>query len=190
MLLLCLLCACVGKAENDPLQAPMDFRTELLAKGGCRFELEALAESGGRLWPLTLACELDAAGNGSVTVLAPESIAGITAVTEGEDKGLRYEDLALGLGTLPGTELAPAAAPGRLVQAWTQDWILSAGPDAGALLVCYGTDELRVQTWFDAENVPLRAELAIDGTVRFTADIRNFEWKAGTTNETAKEDLG
>jgi len=112
MMTLCLLCACGGKEQN-PLQAPMDFRAGLLARGGCAFELAARCEAGDRLWELELACELDAEGNGSVTVLAPESIAGIRAVLEGGKGSLRYGELSLGLGKLPGTELAPAAAPGH-----------------------------------------------------------------------------
>lgn len=175
MMLLCLLCACNNKA-NDPLQAPMDFRAELLAHGGCAFELEALAETDGQSWALTLACGLDAEGSGTVTVLAPESIAGIAAVTDGETGSLVFEDLCLGLGTLPGTELAPAAAPGRLVRAWARDWIASAGTEDGALLACYEDGSLTARTWFDAEGVPLRAELSIDGRTRFTAEIRNFQW--------------
>ena len=175
MILLCLLCACGGKA-NDPLQAPMDFRTELLAHGGCAFELEALAETDGQAWALTLACELDASGSGTVRVLAPESIVGIAAVTDGETGSLVYEDLCLGLGTFPGTELAPAAAPGQLVRAWTRAWIASAGTGDGALLACYEDGSLTARTWFDAEGVPLRAELAIDGRSRFQAEIRNFQW--------------
>ncbi|MBR3077832.1 MAG: hypothetical protein IKQ54_11140 [Oscillospiraceae bacterium] len=189
MLMLCLLCACGGKA-NDPLQAPMDFRGTLLAKGGCAFELEALAETGDQLWPLTLACELDADGDGSVTILAPESIAGIRAELRDGAGSLRYENVCLGLGTLPGTELAPASAPGRLVRAWARDWLASAGAEDGALLACYEEEPILVRTWFDGEGIPVRAELAVEGVVRFTAEIRNFEWKAGKTNETAKEDLG
>ena len=189
MMSLCLLCACGGKA-NDALQAPMDFRARLLAEGGCAFELEARAEAGDRLWELTLACALDAEGNGTVTVLAPESIAGISAVLEGGQGSLRYGELSLGLGTLPGTELAPAAAPGALVRAWARDWIASAGAEDGALLVCYGDGPDTVRTRFDGQNVPAHAELLADGSVRFSAEIRNFEWKAGITNETAEKDLG
>ena len=175
MTTLCLLCACAGKA-NDPLQAPMDFRAELLARGGCAFELEALADADGQCWTLTLACALDPDGSGTVTVLAPESIAGIAAVTDGETGSLVYEDLCLGLGTLPGTELAPAAAPGRLVRAWARDWIASAGTEDGSLLACYEDGSLTARTWFDASGVPIRAELSIDGRTRFTAEIRDFQW--------------
>ena len=179
MMLLCLLCACAGKAQN-PVQAPMDFRGRLLAEGGCAFELEARAEAGDRLWQLTLSCELDAAGDGTVTVLAPESIAGITARSQGGSGSLVYDGVCLGLGTLPGTELAPAAAPGRLVRAWAQDWISSAGPDTGCLLAAYEDGSFLSYTWFDARNLPVRAELAVDGETRFRAEIRNFRWKSGT----------
>ncbi|MBR6120056.1 MAG: hypothetical protein IKQ04_07045 [Oscillospiraceae bacterium] len=189
MMTLCLLCACGGKEQN-PLRAPMDFRAELLARGGCAFELAARSEAGDRLWELELACELDAEGNGSVTVLAPESIAGIRAVLEGGKGSLRYGELSLGLGKLPGTELAPAAAPGALVRAWARDWIASAGPEEEGLLVCYGDGPLTVRTCFDAGGVPLRAELLVEGRTRFSAEIRKFEWKAKEHNETTEENLG
>ena len=189
MMTLCLLCACGGK-EKDPLQVPMDFRTELLARGGCAFELAARSEAGDRLWELELACALDPEGRGTVTVLAPESIAGISAVLEDGKNSLRYGELSLGLGTLPGTELAPAAAPGALVRAWARDWIASAGPEEDGLLVCYGEGPNTVRTRFDSGGVPLRAELLTDGRARFTAEIRNFEWKAEEDNETTEENLG
>ena len=189
MILLCLLCACGGKG-NDPIQAAMDFRTALLAHGGCGFELEAQAETEAGVWELRLDCALDPAGNGTVTVLAPDSIAGITARTTDGGPSLRYEDLALGLGLLPGTELAPAAAPGRLVRAWGQDWIASAGREEGALLFCCQDGDLEVRTWLGADGLPLRAELLQQGRSCFSGTINNFQWKAVEQHETTEEDLG
>ena len=168
----------------------MDFRTALLGRGGCAFELEARADTGELLWELTLSCELDPEGKGSVTVLAPESIAGISAVTRDNGEDLCYEDLALGLGTLPGTELSPAQAPGRLVRAWTGVWIASAGEEGKGVLACYEDEALGVRTWFDAEGLPTHAELAVDGQVYFTGEIKNFTWKAENDYETAETDLG
>ena len=189
MMSLCLLCACGGK-ESEPIQAPMDFRRELLTRGGCAMELEARAESGNLVWELTLDCSLDPTGKGSVTVLAPESIAGVTALVDEAAGGLRYGDLALGLGLLPGTELAPAAAPGKLVRAWAQTWIASAGEEGPGSMARYEDGRFTVSTWFDENRVPLRAELAVDGKLCFTAEIRKFEWKALETNETTEENLG
>ena len=189
MMSLCLLCACGGKAE-DPLQAPMDFRRELLTRGGCAMELEARAESGNLVWELTLDCSLDPTGKGSVTVLAPESIAGVTALVDEGAGSLRYGDLALGLGLLPGTELAPAAAPGKLVRAWAQAWIASAGEEDPGSMARYEDGRFTVSTWFDENRAPLRAELAVDGKLCFTAEIRKFEWKAIESNETTEENLG
>lgn len=185
----CLLCACAG-GGNDPLQTPMDFRASLLGHGGCAFELDAQADTGDLVWSLTLACALDADGNGSVTILAPESIAGISAVSEDGGASLRYEELVLGLGTLPGTELSPAQAPGRLVRAWAQAWIASAGPEADGLFACFEDGDLTVRSWFDEGGLPVRAELTVDGRTRFAAEIRNFTWKDGTEHETVEANLG
>ena len=189
MMSLCLLCACGGK-ESEPIQAPMDFRRELLTRGGCAMELEARAESGNLVWELTLDCSLDPTGKGSVTVLAPESIAGVTALVDERGGSLRYGDLALGLGLLPGTELAPAAAPGKLVRAWAQAWIASAGEEDPGSMARYEDGRFTVSTWFDENRAPRRAELAVDGKLCFAAEIRKFEWKAIESNETTEENLG
>lgn len=189
MMLLFLLCAC-GRKETDPLQAPMDFRGTLLAQGGCHFVAEACAETGDRAWELTLDCVLDAEGSGTVTVLAPETIAGVTARIEGTDGSLSYDTLVLGLGTLSDSELAPAAAPGRLVRAWARDWISSAGAEDGSLLVCYGGQAMEVRTRFGADGTPVQAELLQNGKTCFTAELQNFEWKAGTNDETTEENVG
>ncbi|MBQ1371385.1 MAG: hypothetical protein IIY70_00510 [Oscillospiraceae bacterium] len=189
MLMLCLLCAC-GSKETNPVQAAVEFRSALLTHGGCGFTLEAQADSGEGVWALTLECNLDQRGGGTVTVLAPESIAGISAALDAETGQLRYQDLALGLDLLPGTELAPAAVPGRIVRAWAEDWIASVGPEGEAQLVCYEEPGLEVRTWFDAAGTPLRAELLRNGQRCFAGEIQNFEWKAGTNNETTQENLG
>ena len=97
---------------------------------------------------------------------------------------------ALGLGRLPGTELAPAAAPGKLVRAWAQAWIASAGEEDPGSMARYEDGRFTVSTWFDENLTPLRAELAVDGKLCFTAEIRKFEWKALETNETTEENLG
>ncbi|MBR6413508.1 MAG: hypothetical protein IKS21_02715 [Oscillospiraceae bacterium] len=189
MMLLFLLCAC-GRSESNPLQAPMDFRGTLLAQGGCHFVAEACAETGDRVWALTLDCTLNAEGSGTVTVLAPETIAGITARIDGEDGSLCYETLVLGLGTLPDSTLAPVAAPGKLVLAWARDWIASAGAEDETLLVCYSAEALEVRTRFGADGTPVQAELLQNGKACFSAELHNFEWKAETKDETTEENVG
>ncbi len=177
MTTLCLLCACAS-GGSEPLQTPMDHRTALLAGGGCVFELEARVDAGDLLWELTLSCVLNPSGDGTVTVLAPESIAGICAVCEDGAASLRYEDLALGLGTLDGAELAPALIPGRLARAWAQAWIASAGEEEDAVLACYEDGSLSLRTWFDGEHTPTRVEVAVDGQVRLTGEIKSFSYRA------------
>ena len=45
------------------------------------------------------------------------------------------------------------------------------------LLACYQGKDLEIRTWFDAGGLPLRAELALDGEVRFQGDVKNLAWK-------------
>lgn len=192
-MLLCLLCACSSGKGTDHVQAAMDFRADLLSAGGCAFQSECTADWGDTVFSCTLDGDLDPEGGGWVTVLAPESVAGISAALKGGEGTLEYEDVALGLSPLPGS-IAPIQLPGVFVQAWTQGWIAGAGRDGDALCVQYelgyGPEKLTIYTWFDENARPLRGELYYDDHMGAAVTLTEFTFAPGGTDETVETDLG
>ena len=193
MMLLCLLCACGGK-ENNPLQAPLDFRAALLNAGGCRLKLEGTADVGDRIWEFALDADLRTDGSADLTLTGPERIAGITAHLEGAEGRLDCEEVHVEFGIPEDERLAPAAAPTTLILAWSEGYLASAGPEGeetrAVFELGYGAEALRVDTWFDGKGVPLRAELSREGRTRTRLTISDFDLYAGGEHETAEEDLG
>ena len=106
-----LLCACAGKpAKQDLAQPALDFRQALL-ENGCSFEAEITADFEDYVYSFTLSCEEDSDGSMQMRILAPDTLAGITAQIEGERAKLVFGDTEAAFGTLSGLGISPMAAP-------------------------------------------------------------------------------
>lgn len=190
-MLLCLLCACSSKEKT--IQAPMEFRTNLLKAGACTFSLHATEEFDDRVYDFSLACTCQTDGTTEATVSAPESISGISARTDGKTGELICEGTVLSFGVNPDARLAPLAVPSTLVNAWAGGYIASSGKDGAEECTVYelgyGDDTLKVYTWSSAGGVPLRVELALNGEVLCRGDLSDFQFTGGN-NEAAETNLG
>lgn len=193
MMLLCLLCACAGK-RTESVQAPVDFRAALLQAGGCSLRLEGTADVGERVYAFTVDCVCGADGSVELKILEPESLAGITASTDGKTGRLQFDDVCVTFGLLADSRFSPMEAPGSLVRAWLEGYIASAGTEGEERCVVYEVgydgDAYRVETRFNSDGVPIRAELARDGKVLCRLGISEFELFSGGDYETTEEDLG
>lgn len=193
MLLLCLLCACAGK-RTENLQAPVDFRASLLQAGGCSLRLEGTADVGDRVCAFGLDCVFRADGSAEMTLCQPETLAGITARVDGGTGSLRYDDVCVTFGLPEDARLSPMAAPASLLKAWLEGCIASAGAEGAGRRVVYEVgwedDAYRAETVFNAEGLPVRAELALDGRVLCRLEISEFHLLSGGDYEAAEEDLG
>lgn len=193
MLLLCLLCACAGK-RTESVQAPVDFRAALLQAGGCSLRLTGTADVGERVYAFSLACVCGADGSVELQILEPESLAGITARTDGKTGRLQFDDVGVTFGLSADSRLSPMEAPGSLIRAWIEGYIASAGTEGAERCVVYevgyDADAYRVETRFNTDGVPIRAELALDGNVLCRLEISEFQFFSGGDYETAEEDLG
>lgn len=180
MLPLLLLGACSGEQEMD---APMEFRAKLLAQGGCGFTAQMQVDVSRRVCALTLQCRCDADGPAEITVLAPETIEGISATLESAGGVLHFDTVAVDFGLAAEDRLAPIALPALLTAHWASAYISAAGSEDGLLRVCYADDtdtlDLSVDTWFDADNCPVYAEIALDGTVFAELTLTDFVWYGG-----------
>ena len=187
-----LLCACAGK-QADPAQQALDFRQALL-ENGCSFEAEITADFEDYVCSFTLLCEDSPDGGMQMRILAPETLAGISARVEGEQAKLVFDDTEAAFGTLSEPGISPMAAPARLAQAWRSGYIRFSGAEDGTLHVTYlcgyGEDEIRVDTWF-SDSAPMRAELSCDGHTTVQIDVTDFKLrKAETNNESTQKNMG
>lgn len=177
MLLLLLLCAC-GAGETSA-QTPVSFRTSLTEKGGCDYVAAVTADYGDYVRQFTLNCTSEI-GDTTLTVLQPDSAAGITATVSGDEAQVRFGDTILAVEEFSTRKISPMAAPYLLERAWSEGYISATGMD-GELetveyLLGYGSDQLTVSTWF-AGQVPVKAEISDGKTALITCEITEFSLK-------------
>lgn len=168
-----------GCAAKSPAQQPLTFRTALLEAGGCSFTAAVTADYGETTADFTLEASFAPDTGASLTVTAPETIAGITAHVKDSAADVSFDDTQLGLGSLANGRLAPLAAPYVLGQSWAGAYIDSTGTEEGLLRATYrlGYDkqELVVDTWFTEEPfTPQYAEISADGRMVLSIRISNF----------------
>jgi outer membrane lipoprotein-sorting protein len=181
-----LLCGCGGTGET--LSGAETARQPYQAMTGCTMEAEVLwSGESETVQTFTLRCDYVPEGESTVEVLAPESVAGIRAVVDGETMALAYEDLVLNAGTASGEQLSPAVCLPRLMSALRNGWLLE---ENGETLD--GVDCLRLSldetgqaggkivstVWLRQEDgTPLQGEVSVDGTILLQARFTEFEFR-------------
>lgn len=179
MMLLCLLLsACSG--TEDQMQEALQFRTSLLGAQSCLFTAEVTAQGASEVFECTLQCAVTSDGTATVTVMAPEEVAGITATVTDDGTEVAFENVHLDFGELSGS-VSPMGMPGLLYAAWTRGYIAAAGRENDGTLARYlvgtGKEERQVDTWFDAAGVPVACEVIENGSVVAQCELR--DWTLG-----------
>lgn len=147
--------------------------------GGCSFEARVTADLGGRVYGFTLDCAYTNDGEAVLTVLEPETIAGIAATVSADGAEVRFDGAALDFGEMANGHLAPMAVPWLLGSCWLSGYISACGADGElervTVLHGYHEAELVVDTWLDGSNLPVRSEISWDGRRCLTAELSNFQ---------------
>lgn len=181
MMLLLPLSAC-GGGETDPLQAPMDFRTTLLAAESCSFTAQIRADVGDMDFTVCLDCRCFPDGGAEMTVREPETLAGIEAALSQTGGTLEFDGVAVDFGLIE-DRLAPLMLPPLLAEYWRTAYIASAGQEDGLLHVRYEDDRdpesPKLDCWFDGEGLPCYAEFSLGGAVCATLTLTNVTINGG-----------
>lgn len=174
LLLLCvlLLSGCGTKKEEARFRR---FAEDLAARQTLSFRCRLRADWPDRRADFTLSFSRDEEGD-AVTVLAPESIAGITARLTEAGGSLCYDDLILDLGALDAGGLSPVGALPLLVNAMAGAHLDSCWSEDGQAVYALTVDDDRsVRVWFTPENmVPRRAQLLSGGRAVITCEIEDW----------------
>lgn len=155
-----LLCGCSG--EESAVSPAVEFRAALVQAGSCSFRAEIEADLGESVESFTVDCTAKPDGTTELTLVEPETLAGITAAVSERGGKITYDGMAVDFGLLANGMVIPAAAPALAVCCWGTEYIASAGEDGEAYRVTYEKDYdekmLLVDTWYKNE-VPISAEV-------------------------------
>ncbi len=178
LIVCCLFLGGCGKSGQSPeMKEALNFRFSLMEAGGCEFQAKVLADYGERVYEFDLTCRYDSGEGASLTVIAPEEIAGICANVSGDGTMVSFEDVQLEFGKLADGHVSPMALPWLLGRGWTGAYMETAARDGQQVLfTClmgYDDEEVMMETWLDS-GVPIQCDLTYSGIRCLTAQITDF----------------
>lgn len=186
MITLCLLlagCGEAGPASAD--QLALDMRGTYLAMTGCEATLEMTADYGQRVYEYTLFLSYEKEGETSLTILAPEEVAGITARISSEGTALEYDGVRVETGPMDDQGLSPISAVPVLLETITQGFIAETSVEAwgegeSLVVTCRDPDGevgvgREIGLWFDTEDFSLlQGEILSDGYQVIRCTVQDF----------------
>lgn len=172
-----LLCGCT--ATDLAMNEAIEFRAALVHSGQCSYTAKICADFGETVEEFTLSCRSLADGTTELTILEPQTLAGLTATVTNAGGTVTYDGMAVAFGLLADGALAPAAAPALTVASWSSEYIAYAETLDGSIRVTYekGYDAaaMQVDTWFE-NSLPIYAEVCYNGERVVQMTFADFQW--------------
>ena len=195
------LCACTAAKQENPRQLAAAVRSEYLAMTSWRTRADISALYGDVVFEFSVEAQGEQGGESSVTVTAPESVAGITARIRKGEALLEYDGLGLSLGELDDSGLTPVSALPALLKCLKEGYIADCAWSEAAdgrvlLLQCRDPrSDGGAGTGFDlyldpVSHVPLRAEVSRDGVLVLAIKFDEFTMEMTNDGTGTDEDLG
>ena len=187
-MLMLLLTACGGGKEKDPGTV---LQQQYAAVAEATMEADVTCHYEGEERTYTLLCAYTPEKS-TITVMAPDNLAGISATLEGEELTLSYDDISLDAGSYSAAAISPVAALPKLMAAASAGYLTEQSEETvgerSCLRLAFDLSEeegTRYTTWFDQETLlPLQSEISVDGAVVFEVAWSRFE-VTGTAQQAA-----
>ena len=185
MMALCLLLAGCGAAgEGEPAGDADALRQTYREMAGCAMTAEVTCGGAEDVTVFTVRCQYDPAGESTVEVTAPDTVAGIRATVDGETMALVYDGQVFPLGNLSSEDIAPVSCLPRLMDALRDGWLLEENGEKmdGEDCVRLSLDQTGenggkvVSTlWLRrSDGTPVLGEMAVEDTVILQARFTDF----------------
>jgi len=176
-LLMSLLSGC-GKQERATEKA-LAFRTNLMQSQGCSYIADIMADYGERVYEFTVQVE-STLDETKILVLSPDEISDISATITEHETCIEFDDAELDFGKMANGYISPVSAPWLLARCWIGEYISSSGADGEmekvTYLKGYDEEELTVNTWLNAEGIPIQAEILFENRRCLAIAIRDFQF--------------
>ena len=177
MLILLTLTGCTK--TRSMLDKAMTLRAELLACESCTFDATITADYGDQLHTFGMHCVGDNDGVVRFEVTAPETLAGITGILNGEEGKLTFDDQGVAFSMLADGQVTPVSGPWILMKTLLGGYITACNEEDGLLHLMindsYADDALELEIWLDVESRPIQTEIGYDGRRILTMEIENFQ---------------
>ena len=193
-MLMLLLTACGGGEEKD---LGAELQQQYAQLSAATMEADITCHYGDEVREYTMLCAYTP-DSSTVTVLAPEDLAGISATVSGGELTLSYDDISLDAGTYSAAAVSPVAALPRLMEAAGRGFVTEHSRETVGERQCLrlccdleGQEETVYATWFDEETLlPIRSEILDDGVLVFAVEWKQFTVDGGAGGQPPAEESG
>lgn len=187
-MLMFLLTACGGE-EPDPVA---ELQRQYAAVASATMEADIVCHYEDEVREYTLLCAYTPEKS-TVTVLAPDTLSGISAAVENGTLTLSYDDLSLDAGVYSAAAVSPVVALPQLMEAAGRGYpaeqsVETLGGQECLRIGCDLSDDTGTlyTTWFDkATLLPLRSEITTDGVLVFEVTWSRFEVTGQSSDDPA-----
>lgn len=157
----------------------MAFRSKLLAQN-VAFDTVITADYGDKTHSFEVSCTLDTDGTLGFTVMAPETIAGITGTISANGGKLTFDGQALAFPMLAEGQVTPVSGPWVLMHTLRSGYLTSCGKEGDGLRLAiddsYRDDALHLDIWLNGSDLPVRGEILWQGRRVVSMDVKNFRF--------------
>ena len=147
---------------TSEMDAAVELRQKLLVNS-CSFVADITADYGDELYNFRVQCSADASGNMNFTVIAPDTISGITGCIDRDNAKLTFDDTVLSFPPLSDGKLAPAMAPWVFINTLRSGFLSACGKNGDLYLILaddsYADNALKLEIWADPALVPVSADI-------------------------------
>lgn len=193
-MLMLLLTACGGGEEKD---LGAELQQQYAQLSAATMEADITCHYGDEVREYTMLCAYTP-DSSTVTVLAPEDLAGISATVSGGELTLSYDDISLDAGTYSAAAVSPVAALPRLMEAAGRGFVTEHSRETVGERQCLrlccdleGQEDTVYATWFDEETLlPIRSEILDDGVLVFAVEWKQFTVDGGAGGQPPAEESG
>lgn len=177
VILAILLSGC--KTAPRELEQGMELRSKILKGKQISFITDIVADYGDSIQLFSMDCLCDDQGNLSFTVVAPDTIAGITGkISQGQGQ-LTFDETALYIPVLTDEQINPVSAPWILMKTLRSGYLSSAGMEEDQLRMTihdtYEENALMLDIWLNDDSLPRNVEISYAGKNILTLTVRDFE---------------
>lgn len=145
--------------KQDGMDSALDLRGAILAAERCEFTVHITADYGQMLYQFSMDCIGDKDGNVTFTVIAPESISGITGRITADGGNLTFDDTVLYIPMLTDDQITPVSAPWILLRTLRAGYITTTGEGRVTIDDSYADDALTLDITLNANGYPSFTEI-------------------------------
>lgn len=178
--LCCIIFVLSGCAVPDRnMTKVLQLREQLIQGNGCAFQGEIVANYGAQIQRFAVECRSDGDGNLQFTVIAPESISGISGEIRSDGGRLTFDDVVLGFPLLADGMLSPVSAPWVFLKALRSGYITSCGKTETGIQVnvndSYAENALALEIWLNEDETPTYAEIIWQDSRVLSITLEDFQ---------------